>query len=181
MMFRGGCNHCKQEGHKRRDCPEFLAIKARNNGKLPEGYKGAREIAYEKWRSNQKARTANKDKNAENVKALALSKAAQQAAHHTEDEDSDFSESELPAIAQNGGMVAALTRQEAVETRNQLIDEIENQTWKPVRMGTRLEDAIIRPKNQLPDRSNSNMWSGLTKVPAKKSKSNISRSGPRPI
>ena len=37
-------------------------------------------------------------------------------------------------------------------------------------MGTRLEDAIIRPKNQLPDRSTSNMWSGLTKVPAKKSK-----------
>ena len=25
-----------------------MAIKAKNNGKLPEGYKGAREIAYEK-------------------------------------------------------------------------------------------------------------------------------------
>ena len=37
-------------------------------------------------------------------------------------------------------------------------------------MGTRLEDAIIAPKSQLPDRSTSNMWSGLTKVPAKKSK-----------
>ena len=109
-------------------------------------------------------------KKAENVRALASARATQQAAHHTEDEDSDFFESELPAIAQNGGIVVALTSQEAVETHNKLVNEIENQTWEPVRMGTRLEDAIIRPKKQLPDRSTSNMWSGLTKVTAKKSK-----------
>ena len=72
-------------------------------------------MAYEEWRSNQKARIANKDK-AENVRALASAK-AQHAAHHSEDEDSDFSESELPATAQNGGIVAALTRQEAIEGR----------------------------------------------------------------
>ena len=116
--FRGGFNHCNKARHKRQDCHELVAIKWKNNGKLPEGYKGAREIAYEKWRSNQKARTANKDTKAENVRALALSMAAQQTAHHTEDEDSDFSESELPAIAQNGSIVAALTRQEAVDTHD---------------------------------------------------------------
>ena len=98
LFFRGGCNRCNKEGHKRQDSPEFLAIRAKNNGKLPEGYKGAREIAYEKWRSNQKARRANKDKKADNVRALASAK-AQLAAHNTEDEDSDFSEFELPAIA----------------------------------------------------------------------------------
>ena len=108
-MFRGGCNQCNKAGHKRQDCPEFLAIKAKNNGKLPGGYKGAREIAYEKWRSNQKARVANEDKKSENGRALASSQ-AQLPTHHTEDEDSDFSECELPAIAQNEGLVAALTR-----------------------------------------------------------------------
>ena len=133
-----------------------MAIKAKNIGKLPEGYKGAMEIAYEKWRSNQKARIAGKDEKIQNVPALASSQ-AQLAAHHTEDGDSDLSESELPAIAQNGGTVAALTKQEAVETRVKLVNEFENQTWEPVRMCTRLEDAIIRPKNQLPDRSTSNM------------------------
>ena len=94
-----------------------MAIKAKNSGKLPEGYKGAREIAYGNRRSNQKARIANKDKKAKNVRALASS-LTQLAAHHTGDEDSDFSESELPAIAQNGGIVAALTRQEAIDTHN---------------------------------------------------------------
>ena len=165
----GGCNHCNKEGHKRQDCPEFLAIKAKNNGKLPEGYKGAREIAYGKWRSNQKACIANNDNQAKNVRALASAK-AQLAAHNTEDEDSNFSEFELPAIAKNEGIVAALTRQEAIETHNTLVNELDDQIWEPVKMGTRLEDAIIKPKSQLPDRSNSNMWSGLTKVTAKKSK-----------
>ena len=64
----------------------------------------------------------------------------------------------------------ALTRQEAVDTHDKLINEIESQPWEPVRMGTRLEDAIIKSKDQLPNRSNSNMWSGFTKVSAMKSK-----------
>ena len=71
FVFRGGCHHCNNKGHKRQDCPQFLAIKAKNNGKLPERYKDAREIAHEKWRSNKKARVANKDEKAENVRALA--------------------------------------------------------------------------------------------------------------
>ena len=37
-------------------------------------------------------------------------------------------------------------------------------------MGTRLEDAIIKPKSPFSDQSNSNMWSGLTEVTPKKSK-----------
>lgn len=37
-------------------------------------------------------------------------------------------------------------------------------------MGTRLEDAIIKPKSPFPDRLNSNMWSWLTKVSPKKPK-----------
>ena len=93
-----------------------MAIKGNNNSKLPEGNNGAREIAYEKWRRNQNARIASKGKKADNVRALASSQ-AQLAAHHTKSEDGDFSESELPAIAQTGGIVAALTRQEAIDTQ----------------------------------------------------------------
>ena len=125
-------------------------IKSKNNGKLPEGYKGAREISYdEKWRNNHKARVANKDKKAENVWALASSQ-AQLAAHSTEDEGSDFSASELPTIAQNGGIVAARTRQDAIDTHNNLVNELNDQVWEPVKMGTRIEDAIVKPKKQFP-------------------------------
>ena len=49
FIFRGGCNHCGVEGHKRQDCAEFKAIKAKNNGQLPQGYKGARERAFDTW------------------------------------------------------------------------------------------------------------------------------------
>ena len=73
--------------------------------------------------------------------------------HHTEDEDSDFSESELPAIAQNGGVVTALTRQEAVDKHNMLVNELDDQVWEPVKMGTKLEDAIIKPENPFSDRA----------------------------
>ena len=76
----------------------------------------------------------------------------------------------LPATAQKGGLVAALTRQKAIDAHNNLVSELDDQVWEPVKMGNKLEDAIIRPMNLFPDRSNSNMWSGLTKVTPKKSK-----------
>ena len=121
----------------------------KNNGKLLEGYKGARENAYETLRSNYNVHT-NMDKKAENVLALASVK-AQQAAHHTENKHNDFPESEVPAIAQNGNTVAALTRQETIETHNKLVNEMDGQMWKPVKMGTRLDDATTKPKSQFPD------------------------------
>ena len=69
FIWRGGCNHCNAPDHQRKDCKVFLAIKAKHDGKLPGGYKGAREIAYEKWRNNQKTRANGKG--SESVKALA--------------------------------------------------------------------------------------------------------------
>ena len=42
FVFRGGCNHCGKKGHERRECREFIALKEKNGGKPPEGYKGAR-------------------------------------------------------------------------------------------------------------------------------------------
>ena len=122
-----------------------------------------------KKRPSSKIRNANKDNKAENVRALASAQ-TQLAAHHTEDEDTDFSESELPAIAQKGGIVTALTKQEPTDTHDKLVNELDDQVWEPVKMGPKLEDAIINPKNPFPNQSNSNMWSGLTKVSPKKSK-----------
>ena len=90
-------NHCNAPDHQRNDCKAFLAIKAKHDGKLPDGYKGAREIAYEKWRNNQYGRAA---KGPDQVKTLAA------AASDNADDDSDFSESDLPA----NGICAALTQ-----------------------------------------------------------------------
>ena len=63
-MWQGG-------SHARADCEELIALKAKNNGKLPEHYKGAREIAFEMWRGNQKKRfEARKDPKGGHQKAL---------------------------------------------------------------------------------------------------------------
>ena len=40
-----GCWCCGKEGHSRANCPEFIAIKAKNGGKVPRDYVGA----YEKF------------------------------------------------------------------------------------------------------------------------------------
>ena len=48
FIFRGGCNHCGVAGHKRQECSDCLALKAKNNGQLPKGYKGEREKAFDK-------------------------------------------------------------------------------------------------------------------------------------
>ena len=49
FIFKGGCKHCGKDGPKKQDCAEFLALKKKNNGELPKGYKGAREVAFDKW------------------------------------------------------------------------------------------------------------------------------------
>ena len=79
----------------------FIAIKANHDGKLPDGYKGAREIAYEKWCNNQKTRANGKG--SESMKAHA---SMPDISSRCDDSDSDFSESELPA----SGVIAALTQ-----------------------------------------------------------------------
>ena len=38
-----GCWCCGKEGHSRQNCPEFIAIKKKNGGKIPKDYKGAYE------------------------------------------------------------------------------------------------------------------------------------------
>ena len=71
LKFRfSGCWHCGEEGHSRKanparqikGCPKFEALKARNGGNPPVGYKGAyekaRDLAWEKFR----AATPRKDK-----------------------------------------------------------------------------------------------------------------------
>ena len=99
FIWKGGCHHCNGD-HKRSDCPEFLAIKAKNGGKVPDGYKGVREIAYEKWRSKQRSKVNKNDAKKNGVvKTLSepLGKAIQQPIDDEHyDSDSDFSESELP-------------------------------------------------------------------------------------
>ena len=42
---------------------------------MPEGYQGAREIACERWRNNQKDQVALKDNMADNARALTSSQA----------------------------------------------------------------------------------------------------------
>ena len=86
FVYRG-CNHCGKKGHERKDCCDFIALKAKHGGKLPDSYKGAREIAYEKWRNNQKAGMESQQRNGQ-VKALT-------AGDETCDDNSDFSETEL--------------------------------------------------------------------------------------
>ena len=97
FVYRG-CNHCGKKGHERKDCREFIALEAKHGGKLPDSYKGAREIAYEKWRNNQKARMESQQRSGQ-VKALTTG-------DETCDEDSDFSESELKINA--SPIIAAL-------------------------------------------------------------------------
>lgn len=104
FIWRGGCNHCNAPDHQRKDCKVFIALKEKNGGNLPEGYKGCREIAYEKWRNNQKTKGAGKG--AGSVKALAQSAQMPDISSRGEDSDSDFSESDLPA----SGLVTALTQ-----------------------------------------------------------------------
>ena len=43
-----GCWCCGKEGHSRANCPEFIAIKKANNGKIPADYEGAYEKAMKK-------------------------------------------------------------------------------------------------------------------------------------
>ena len=104
FIWRGGCNHCNAPDHQRKDCKVFLALKEKNGGNLPDGYKGCREIAYEKWRNNQKTKGAGKG--AGSVKALAQSATMPDISSRGDDSDSDFSESDLPA----SGLVTALTQ-----------------------------------------------------------------------
>ena len=81
---------------------------------------------------------------------------------NTEDENSDFFESELLAIAQNGGIVAALTRHDAIDTHNSLVVESGNLVWEPVKMSTDSKMQLLSRRTRFSDRSNSNKWSGLT-------------------
>ena len=101
FVWSGGCNHCNDKDHKHHKCPKFKEIKDDNGGMLPEGYKGAREIAYEKWRNNQKNRAAGKQQSAAQIRAL-------QQEPDTASEDSDFSESELMPNIKSSGIACGL-------------------------------------------------------------------------
>ena len=94
MIFQGGCNHCKAQGHKRHECKEFIANRAKHNGELPPEHQGAREPAYDKKRAAQKTAAERK---ASTGKVESLSEAKGQ---DTEDDDemSDFSESEVQVM-----------------------------------------------------------------------------------
>ena len=124
FIFRGGCNHCGVEGHQRKDCAEFLAIKAKHNGQLPAGYKGAREKAFDKWFAESKAgKTGDVAKpkpkakpQAQHVRALAM---------QAESSDSDFTDDE-----QCPHIVTALSR---------------CNKWEPVSRGTPLVKAYRSP------------------------------------
>ena len=76
FIFRGGCNHFGVDGHQRKDCAEFLAIKKKHNGELPPGYKGAREKAFDKWYTESNKDKTKKGKGSgkgkDNIKALTL-------------------------------------------------------------------------------------------------------------
>ena len=130
FIFRGGCNHCGKRGHERKDCREFIALKAKNGGKTPEGYKGAREVAYEKWRDNQKSKAAKSTSN--HVKALT-------SGDDTCDSDSDFSESELRIGARP--RIASLNQH--VKPMTSISEE---SPWSKVKHGTRWSDAQLGPK-----------------------------------
>ena len=146
FVWRGGCNHCNDKDHKRHECPKFKTIKDDNGVKLPEGYKGVREVAYEKWRNNQKNRTAGKQHSAAQIKALKQEP-------DTASEDSDFSESELMPIINSSGIACGL--------------------WEPVTKGTKLEDAIVRPKATYiaADGYGTTAWEALQDVAPRKTKS----------
>ena len=46
-----GCWCCGEEGHSRQKCPKFIAIKAKNGGKVPKDYEGAYEKSMKKLAS----------------------------------------------------------------------------------------------------------------------------------
>ena len=121
FVFRGGCNHCGKAGHQRAECKTFIALKKNNGGKLLEGYKGAREIAYEKWRNNQKKRFESQ-KQKESVRTLASNE-------DTCDDDSDFSESEYPRLVGVQHILCALPSPQA---------------WNPVSEKTGMEPRKAR-------------------------------------
>ena len=140
FIFKGGCNHCNSKEHQRQACTEFLALKAKHGGELPPNYKGAREVAYEKWRNNQKkaadAKTAKKGPGSQR----ALSGVQPPAKEDTEDEDeSDFSESDLPDMANGRPHICAA-----------LVDAQAQAAWSPVVNGTKFIRAC-RPVRQQKD------------------------------
>ena len=121
FIFRGGCNHCGAEGHQRKDCAEFLAIKKKHNGELPPGCKGAREKAFDEWYTESKPKGSGKgkDKKAkgsgkgkDNVRALTV---------QPDSSDSDWTDDEGTP-----GIMACMT---------------ENK-WEPVVRGTPIEHAV---------------------------------------
>ena len=140
FIFRGGCNHCGVEGHQRKDCAEFLAIKAKHNGQLPSGYKGAREKAFDKWfaeskagKSGDVAKPKPKAKpKAQHVRALAM---------QAESSDSDFTDDE-----QCPHIVTALSR---------------CNEWEPVSRGTPLVKAYRSPYLRTQPLVNDNYWKKL--------------------
>ena len=95
FIFRGGCNHCGVEGHKRQECADFLSIKAKHNGQLPPGYKGAREKAFDLWFAEYKEKKAAaakpdpKPKSKAHVRALTV---------QPDSSDSDFTDDDMPKI-----------------------------------------------------------------------------------
>ena len=50
-----GCWCCGEEGHSRQKCPKFLAIKAKNGGRVPADYEGAYEKHVKKQQQQQKS------------------------------------------------------------------------------------------------------------------------------
>ena len=63
FKWRGGCFHCNDDNHQRKDCPEFKDImKKHNSGKkesdwtLPPNYRGAFEKEREKWQKSNRGK-----------------------------------------------------------------------------------------------------------------------------
>ena len=106
-------------------------MRAKNGGKTPEGYKGARDVAYEKWRNNQK--TKAEKSSSSHVKALTQGA-------DTCDSDSDFSESELK-IGARPRIIASLNKHGMPMTS--ILDEPQ---WSDVKHGHRWPDAQLGPK-----------------------------------
>ena len=154
FIFRGGCNHCGVEGHKRQDCAEFKAIKAKHNGQLPQGYKGARERAFDKWFAEYKAKKNGDDKaklkaKKGQVKALTV---------QPDSSDSDFTDDEAPPA-----FVCTVSSPKARPN-----------SWEPVTKGTPMARAFATPiRTRNPLVKDENFWRKLIDRDQRKAPTNF--------
>ena len=134
----------------RKDCAEFLALKKKNGDKPPPGYKGAREIAYQKWKDNQKKlRDDKKDgRDSNSVRALCQDM-PDLVGDQANEPDSEITEADVP----NG--------------RFEICARLQQPQWEPVKNGTPIDKAIVRrfdPQTHKPI----SCWNNFIKVPSKK-------------